>query len=234
MENYLAETKLLDYNHPSIQQLIQQRNWLELPEFDKIQQIYNFVKNEIVFGYNERDDYTASEVLAQGYGQCNTKAVLLMALLRAVGIPTRLHGVLLDKGFQKGALTGMAFKLAPNNLNHTWAEAYYSGNWVALEGAIPDDAFYRSVKDKLEHRSNGYFGYAIAARNNSMESFQFTGTDTFSQSLAFIAEIGIFDSPDLFFAKYDNAPNLAKKILFGKILSKRLNRHLQSMRAKAI
>ena len=39
----------------------------------KIREVYSFVRNEIKFGYNKGDDIIASEVLKDGYGQCNTK-----------------------------------------------------------------------------------------------------------------------------------------------------------------
>jgi len=97
MEQYLKETLLLDYNHPSIKNLIQQKEWLKLSDIEKVKQIYNFVRDEIQFGYNSSDSIPASTVLNNGYGQCNTKATLLMALLRAVKIPTRLHGFTIDK-----------------------------------------------------------------------------------------------------------------------------------------
>ncbi|CAH8720987.1 transglutaminase-like domain-containing protein, partial [Paenibacillus thiaminolyticus] len=55
------------------------------------------------------DDIPASEVLRDGRGQCNTKSILLMALLRKVGIPCRIHGFYIDKRMQKGALTGLVY-----------------------------------------------------------------------------------------------------------------------------
>lgn len=48
---------------------------------------YNFVRDEILFGYNADDTILASRVLAEGYGQCNTKGTLFMALLRGADIP---------------------------------------------------------------------------------------------------------------------------------------------------
>ena len=53
--------------------------------------IYYYCRDEIRFGYNRRDDIPASEVLCDGYGQCNTKSILLVALLRAASIPAHFH-----------------------------------------------------------------------------------------------------------------------------------------------
>ena len=63
-----------------------------------------------MFGYNIDDNISASKVLADGYGQCNTKGTLFMALLRACNIPCRVHGFTIDKKLQKGAMTGIVYK----------------------------------------------------------------------------------------------------------------------------
>ena len=119
---YLEETRLLDYRHPSLARLVESRRWRELPEQERIGAVYAYVQNEIAFGYNRSDDIRASEVLADGYGQCNTKGTLLMAFLRSVGVPCRFHGFTIDKLLQKGALTGLAYRLAPPSIIHSWVE----------------------------------------------------------------------------------------------------------------
>lgn len=83
IDKYLKETCMLDYSNPEIQELIQKMKWKELDEFERIKAIYNFVRDDILFGYNEDDAICASKVLFDGYGQCNTKGTLFMALLRA-------------------------------------------------------------------------------------------------------------------------------------------------------
>ena len=113
MDRYLTETPMLDFSDASIQDLITQRGWQSLDEFERIRSIYNFVRDEILFGYNVDDNIPASKVLADGYGQCNTKGTLFMALLRGCGIPCRVHGFIIDKRLQKGAMTGLVYRLAP-------------------------------------------------------------------------------------------------------------------------
>ncbi len=82
MEKYLQETTLLNYSHKSIQNLITNRGWKKLSDVEKVKSIYNFVRDEILFGYNVDDAISASKILEDGYGQCNTKGILLMALSR--------------------------------------------------------------------------------------------------------------------------------------------------------
>lgn len=64
MEQYLKQTDMLNFHEKEIQQLIHLRKWKELDEFYKIKEIYQFVQNEIVFGYNCCDTLNATQVLA--------------------------------------------------------------------------------------------------------------------------------------------------------------------------
>ena len=80
MDKYLKETKMLNYSNANIQQLIRERRWKNINEFERLKSIYDFVRDEILFGYNIDDNVPASKVLADGYGQCNTKGTLFMAL----------------------------------------------------------------------------------------------------------------------------------------------------------
>ncbi|PIB72588.1 transglutaminase, partial [Pseudomonas sp. 2822-17] len=72
MKEYMQVTPMLDYDCTEIQQLVEERKWRGKDEFQKILGIYNFVRDEIKFGYNIDDNIPASSVLADGYGQCNT------------------------------------------------------------------------------------------------------------------------------------------------------------------
>ena len=134
MHKYLEETPLLDATHPELVELVDGRGWKELEPFDAIGAIYDFVRNEIRFGYNASDDLPASTVLADGYGQCNTKGTLLMALLRNVGVPCRFHGFTIDKKLQRGAVTGIPYLLAPKNIIHSWVEVDYRGRSRQVRG----------------------------------------------------------------------------------------------------
>lgn len=124
LQHLTQATPLLDVHHPVLTQLIQQRAWQNLPLFERIGAVYGFVRDEIAFGYNGSDDLPASQVLADGIGQCNTKSTLLMALLRAVGLPCRFHGFTIDKTLQRGAITGVAYLLAPRSIIHSWVVLY--------------------------------------------------------------------------------------------------------------
>ena len=61
MKNYLQETPMLNYSNKSIQELIERKGWKHLDEFHRILEIYNFVRDDILFGYNINDNVTASQ-----------------------------------------------------------------------------------------------------------------------------------------------------------------------------
>ncbi|MFJ7949908.1 transglutaminase family protein [Lysinibacillus sp. NPDC096418] len=229
LSNYLSDTVMLDFHSPCIQQLVNRKGWQQLSEKEKISNIYDFVRNEIKFGYNSSDDIPASQVLRDGYGQCNTKSTLLMALLRAVNIPCRIQGFYIDKKMQKGALTGITYLVAPKNIVHAWTEVYFEGEWVALEGVIIDDDYLHQVKDLLCQSNGGYIGYGIAVEQKERMDVCWRGQSTYIQSFSITDELGVYNSPDEFFKKYNNTNGFMKRILFN-ILRKKINKRLEWIR----
>ena len=195
-EKLLEETRMLNYSDRSIQRLIEKKNWKQLDEFDRIRQIYGFVRDGILFGYNADDSIPASKVLADGYGQCNTKATLLMTLLRACGIPCRVHGFAVDKRFQNGAATGFVYRLAPAQVFHSWAEVYFEGQWYALEGAIIDSEYLGSIQRQNRNCGGPFWGYAIAVKDLNAPPIGFDRNSTYIQSESITQDFGVYDSPD--------------------------------------
>ena len=88
---------MLDFSTPNIQKLISNRHWKGVEVYNRIKQIYNFVRDEILFGYNVDDSIPASRVLAEGYRQCNTKGTLYISLLRGEDVPCRMNEIKIYK-----------------------------------------------------------------------------------------------------------------------------------------
>lgn len=229
MEILLHETKMLDYNSPSVQRLIKQRQWLELNEFNKIKEIYNFVKDEIRFGYNVDDSVSASQVLKDGYGQCNTKGTLFMALLRGVGIPCRVHGFTIDKKLQKGAMTGFVYLNAPKNILHSWVEVFYQGSWYELEAFILDVEYLTKLQ-KIYSECNGAFcGYGVAVSDFKHPVIDWNANNTYIQSKGINQDFGIYNSPDELLREHHQEMSAFKNFLF-----RYLGRHLMNQNVKRI
>jgi len=226
----LLPTRLLDFTHPAIESLVAQRGWRQLAPFERIGAVYDFVRNEIAFGYNEGDELPASRVLADGIGQCNTKSTLLMALLRAVGIPCRFHGFTIDKPLQKGAITGLAYWLAPQRIIHSWVEVSLESRWIALEGFILDAPYLSSLQRHFP-QDRRFCGYGAATPDLSAPGVEWQGKDTYIQKEGIADDFGIFDSPDAFYARHGSNLSGLKRWLYERVIRHRMNRNVGRVRA---
>ncbi|WMJ90443.1 transglutaminase-like domain-containing protein [Anaerocolumna sp. MB42-C2] len=231
MNKYLQETKMLNFSNKTIQSLIEKNQWVNDDEFQKIKNIYDFVRNDIAFGYSIDDTIPASMVLKDGYGQCNTKGTLFMALLRAVGIPCRIHGFTIDKKLQKGAMTGLIYKLAPQSIIHSWVEIQYNGNWYNLEGFILDNEYLKKLQKKFPNTQSSFCGYGVATDNFHNPQVEWNVNDTYIQKEGINCDFGIFYSPDEFFEKYQQRLSPLKIWFYRNIGRKLMNRNVKKIRA---
>jgi hypothetical protein len=226
----LAATPLLDYEHPELRQLRRDRKWDQLPMFDRIGAIYDFVRNEIAFGYNQSDDLPASRVLSDGLGQCNTKGTLLMALLRGSGIPCRFHGFTINKRLQKGAITGLAYLLAPRSIIHSWVEIWFEGRWINLEGFILDQAYLAALQKRFPGQQ-AFCGYGAATPNLADPPVQWLGLSTYIQKDGINADLGVFATPDDFYRRFGTNLSGLKRWLFIHVVRHQMNRNVARLRA---
>ena len=229
--NYLRETKILDYSSKQIQLLIETRGWKNLPEVKRVKAIYDFVKDEILFGYNVDDGVKASRVLKDGYGQCNTKGTLFMALLRASGIPCRTHGFMIDKILQKGAMTGLVYKSAPDEIFHSYVEAYVGGEWYSLEGFILDKKYLSALQKIFKPNNDGSFiGYGVATKNFINPPVEFNCCDTYIQKEGIVRDFGVYDDPDSLLREHGQTMNLLKRCVYRLIGRHLMNNNVNKIR----
>ena len=227
----LQPTRLLDFAHPIIEALVEKRGWRQLPMYERIGAVYDFVRNEIAFGYNEGDELPASTVLADGIGQCNTKSTLLMALLRAVGVPCRFHGFTIDKPLQKGAITGPAYALAPQRIIHSWVEVSFEGRWVSLGRlhsghALPGQPAATVpwpealLRLRCSH-TRPVCAWGRVARPGHLHPERRDRDD-----------FGVFDSPDGFYALHGSNLSGLKRWLYMHVIRHRMNAQVRRIRAE--
>jgi hypothetical protein len=197
----LQETPLLDYSTDTIQSLISDRGWKALVPTERAESAYEFVRNEIAFGYNSDDALPASKVLRDGYGQCNTKTTLLMALLRAMDVPCRFHGFTIHKSLQRGIVPELIYPLAPSVILHSWVEVSLDGKWIILEGFILDDAVLASLQANFADQSS-ICAYGVGTDNLHAPDVRWSGKDTYIQRTGINFDFGTFPSPDAFYAEH--------------------------------
>ena len=233
-EKYLNNTNIVNFEHKDIQSLIDQRRWKNLDNFNKIGAAYQFVKDEIFFGYNESDDITASDVLADGYGQCNTKGNLLMALLRGLGIQCRFHGFTIDQQLQKGAIPSYVFWLAPKYIIHSWVEVYFDGRWINLEGFILDEQYLSSLQQKFSEEKDNFCGYGVATKCFSTPDINWRGTDTYIQKEGIHDDFGLYDSPDKFYQEKGTNLSGVKRWMYQRVIRHLINFNVANIRKTTV
>lgn len=229
-ERYLRETAVLNFSAKNIQALIEKRGWRKLDDFHKIEGIYNFVRDEIRFGYNVGDYITAEQVLSDKMGQCNTKSTLLMALLRAVGIPCRIHGFTVYEKVQLGATSGLVSKYIPDEVIHTWAEVLFEGKWYALEGVILDNWYLAGLKKKFAEHKGAFCGYGLCVDDIDSLQIEWNGCDTYIQKAGIGQDFGVYDSPDDLLKEHVQLLCPLKKFAFEHYGRHVMNRNVNKIR----
>lgn len=230
MEKYLQETKMLDFSNNDIQQLIADKGWILQTDFEKIKSIYEYVRDKIKFGYNIDDSIPASRVLSDGYGQCNTKGTLFMALLRAVHIPCRVHGFTIDKKVQKGAMTGIVYKFSPNNVFHSWVEVYLDGVWYELEAFILDKEYLHKLQTANLDCEGAFCGYGVAVKDFKHPIIDFNRNNTYIQSEGINQDFGIYDSPDELLQEHQQEMSIIKAFAYRNLGRHLMNRNVREIR----
>ena len=230
MEKYLRETPMLNFSDVNIKHLISDREWKDVDIYNRIKQIYNFVRDEILFGYNVDDSISASEVLSDGYGQCNTKGTLFMALLRGVNVPCRIHGFTIDKKLQKGAMTGIVYKNAPKNIFHSWVEVYLDGVWYELEAFILDKEYLSGLQSINATCIGAFCGYGVAVKDFRNPVIDFERNNTYIQSEGISQDFGIYDCPDDLLKEHHQEMSVFKAFLYRNLGRHLMNRNIRKIR----
>ncbi len=230
-ERYLQSTPMLDFGHRAIQKLLYERAWQSLDKTGCVQAIYLFVRDEILFGYNVDDSIAASRVLADGYGQCNTKGTLLMALLRACHIPCRVHGFTIDKRLQQGAMSGFVYRQAPRNVFHSWVEIELNGQWFDLEGFILDSAYLQALQRKFRPAADGSFiGYGVATHDFMNPPVDFNCCNTYIQKEGINQDFGVYDTPDALLKEHHQEMGGLKRLAYRLVGRRLMNRNVNRIR----
>lgn len=91
---YLEPTQFIDSEHPEIMTLVTQLTQNQMTTKEKLVNIFNYVRDKCHYNMYctsaNPDDYIASKILSKKQGYCVQKAILLTALGRALGVPSRL------------------------------------------------------------------------------------------------------------------------------------------------
>lgn len=200
----ISPTLLLDYEHPSV--VAFRDNALKGVRGSakaKIKALYNAV-TKLPLGYNRNDDIPASEVLRDGYGQCNTKTILLLALARSTSVSSRLHAYRLSKELQRERHSAWLVMFMPKTTLFFWPEFFIEGVWEPLQRVVHQD-------------EQPWTSCPFDGARYTLEPVQPHWIER---------DDGTWDSPDAYFAK--NPPTVTgwRRLGFALIGRKRMNERL--------
>jgi len=138
LEKYLKPTSIINCDNEIIQrkahQLIKGQNNV----VEKTKSLFRFVRDEIKYNPSLPrylpEHFRASNTLSSGEGFCIPKAVLLVALSRALRIPARLGFAVIRNHF----LPEKVAKMLKTNVlpDHGYAELLINGRWVKVTPAL--------------------------------------------------------------------------------------------------
>jgi len=228
LDPMLQETPLLNYSSDVILTLIKDRGWNSLEPVQRAEAAYEFVRNEIAFGYNSDDALSASTVLVDGYGQCNTKTILLMTLLRAMDVPCRFHGFTIHKSLQRGIVPEIVYPLAPTDILHSWVEVFLDDDWINLEGFILDDPLLVALQQAFPEQKS-ICAYGAGTDLLHAPEVQWSINGTYIQKTGINQDLGTFASPDAFYAKHRQLTGI-KGVLYRFIIRHWMNRRVARLR----
>jgi transglutaminase-like putative cysteine protease len=138
IEKYLKPTSVIDCDNTSIQQKAEDLTKGRENVIEKAESLFYFVRDEIKYNlYTPKslpEHFRASNTLSRREGYCVQKAVLLVALARATGIPTGLGFARLRNNLlPQKTLEWLGTNILPF---HGYAELYLNGKWVKATPAF--------------------------------------------------------------------------------------------------
>jgi len=155
METYLRSTYFLDLDSKTVRELAQSLTSTERTETDNAVSLFYWVRDKIHYDvYNtsfDPADFKASAIIKKKTGWCVPKAVVLTALARAAGIPSRLHFA----DIQNFQITDKLREMMKTDIfyYHGYTEIYLNKKWMK---ATP--AFNIELCEKMGHKTVEFDG----------------------------------------------------------------------------
>lgn len=157
-----------------------------------------------------------------------------MALLRATDVPNRIHGFTIDKALQKGAITGIWYRLSPKNILHSWVEVWVNEQWYFLEGVILDKPYLTKLQEQNSDCKTTFCGFGVYTDNFENPPIEWNLNNTFIQDKGINQDFGVFDTPDEFYSKHQQKLNAFKRFAFQHTVRHIMNNNVERIRNKRV
>jgi hypothetical protein len=150
---WLRGTRQLDVMAPQLRNKTVSLTQSLNTEREKVVALHNFVQS-LPFGcVADYSEFTADSVLKHGSGDCFTKGLLFVAMLRCAGIPARLRFASLPVHFLRGIV-----EPEEASIMHAMTEMLIERHWIVTDTYVPDPLLFAAASKKLsaENRALGY------------------------------------------------------------------------------
>ncbi len=136
LKYYLEASRRVESDNEAIIQLAQSIVNENDSDYEKLRKVHDWVCNNVWYDYDayytgDYGDTSALAVLQSKRSVCAGYANLTAALLRALGIPTKIIS-----GYALGLSTANQWTdelITTDKTNHAWNEAYVNGRWIMLD-----------------------------------------------------------------------------------------------------
>lgn len=224
---------LADFEHPLIRQTAERLTAGKTSARERLNSLFLFVRDEIEFGFPlDGDLVKASETIRRGFGQCNNKGMLFLALCRAAGFKARFHFSTISKEIQKGIFPGIVYWFIPKEISHGWVEVEIDGRWHRIDSYINDLPFHRAAVRELERRG-WKTGFSVSGADGEPSADLELDDAHHAQMGAVTGDHGIWEKPAQYLAgpAYLNRPGPLRSWLF-KLMLPLVNGRIRRLRAQ--
>lgn len=155
MPNPLGSTPLIDVDDEHLRQVAREVAG-EGDATTRARHLHDHVRDRVRFGFSQHFwRVKASDVLVAGRGHAIPKATLFTAMLRAAGIPARMHFVSVETGLLSGLL-----ELPMPRHDHAVVEVWLGEQWLACDSFVVDPVFFEAACTRLRQEGRNW-GYGV-------------------------------------------------------------------------
>lgn len=195
---------------------------------DKAVAMFNFVRDNIRFGFTSRFDHATPDYTLQAKrGHCNPQGSLFASLCNAVGVPATQRFVVIENDVLRGVLDGFT----PDKLLHSYVQLDIDGTRRNVDGYIASRPLFDAASAKLREEGR-QFGYGVSLSGSvdwdgSSDCFVQMTTKPIRDLCAYIAPLDIIDSE----LNFQTIPTLGRLFFgFGTVL---FNRRIDAVEREA-
>jgi hypothetical protein len=226
---------LADCEHPLVAKTARELVNGRTSDLDTLERLFLYVRDQIRFEFpptwSEWDQVRASQVIQSGYGYCNTKATLMVALCRACGIAARVHYSLINVEIMRGIFPGFSFPFLPESGPHSWTEVEIEGAWKPIDSYINDQVLFTAARRRLEESSRTV-GYSLACMDGKCSSEFNFGETGFVHMGAVVKDLGEWEDASQFFATEQYQTFNAFQQFLYPVMASLSNRNIKKLRTQ--